>query len=127
METLVICLIITALLPYLAKVPVAISMNKLGGYDNNQPRAQQAKLTDFGARALAAHQNAFESFLIFAPAVVLAIVLGKTGTTMEYLALGHVASRIAYNALYLVDRSTERSIVWFIGITCTFMIYFNLI
>jgi uncharacterized MAPEG superfamily protein len=127
METLIVCLIIAALLPYLAKVPVAISMNKLGGYDNSQPRAQQARLTDFGARALAAHQNAFESFLIFAPAVVLAIALGKTGPTMEYLALGHVASRIAYNALYLIDRSTERSIVWFIGITCTFMIYFNLL
>jgi len=127
MEILVICLIISALLPFIAKVPVAIAMNKLGGYDNNQPRAQQAKLTDFGARALAAHQNAFESFVIFAPAVVLAISLGKTGTMMEYLAIGHVIARILYNLLYLIDRSTERSIVWFIGITCTFLIYFNLI
>jgi len=40
------------------------------GYNNSHPREQQSKLTGFGARALTAHQNAFESLIIFAPAVL---------------------------------------------------------
>ena len=56
MNILIICLFIAMLLPYLAKMPVAVAMAKLGGYDNAHPRAQQAKLTGFGARALAGHQ-----------------------------------------------------------------------
>ena len=71
MNTLIVCAIIAALLPYLAKAPVAIAMNKLDGYDNRHPRAQQSKLTGFGARALAAHQNSFESLLIFTIALVV--------------------------------------------------------
>lgn len=63
MTILIICLFIAMVLPIVAKIPVAIAMNNAGGYDNNHPRAQQAKLTGFGARALAAHQNAFESLI----------------------------------------------------------------
>ena len=65
MNTLLTCLFIAMLLPYLAKGPVAWAMAKAGGYDNHHPRSQQAQLTGFGARALAGHQNAFESLLIF--------------------------------------------------------------
>ena len=44
-------------MPILFKAPLAFAMNKLGGYDNRHPRAQQAQLKGFGARALAVHQN----------------------------------------------------------------------
>ena len=70
---LIYCLIAAALLPYAAKIPVAFAMANIGGYDNQHPRSQQAKLEGFGARAFAAHQNAFESLLIFAIACLLAI------------------------------------------------------
>ncbi len=49
----------------LCQGPVAFAMNKLDGYDNKHPREQQSKLTGFGARALAAHQNCFESLPAF--------------------------------------------------------------
>ena len=65
MTTLLTCLLIAMLLPYLAKGPVAIAMAKLGGYDNSHPREQQSKLTGYGARAVAGHQNAFESLLYY--------------------------------------------------------------
>ena len=58
------CVFISALLIYVAKIPVAKAMNEQGGYDNHLPRQQQAQLTGFGARALAAHQNCFEAFII---------------------------------------------------------------
>lgn len=124
MTTLIICLFIAALLPYIAKVPVAIAMNKLGGYDNNHPRAQQAKLTGFGARAFAAHQNAFESLIIFAPAVLLAITTQNTGTFIEQLAITHVVARVLYHVAYLINIGVIRSLLWAIGIISSFTIIY---
>lgn len=116
MTILISCLVIVILLPFIAKIPVAMAMHQLGGYDNNHPRAQQAKLTGFGARALAGHQNAFESLIIFAPAVLLAIATRNIGETMQYLAIIHVASRVLYHIFYLIDLSTLRSVVWVAGL-----------
>ncbi len=124
MTTLIICLFIAALLPIVAKVPVAIAMHKLGRYNNNHPRAQQAELTGFGARALAAHQNAFESLIIFAPAVLLAIATHNTGAVIEQLAITHVIARVLYNIAYLVNISTIRSIIWAVGIISALSIIF---
>jgi len=124
MTNLIICLFIAALLPIVAKVPVAIAMHKLGRYNNNHPRAQQAELTGFGARALAAHQNAFESLIIFAPAVLLAIATKNTGAAIEQLAITHVIARVFYNIAYLMNISTIRSIIWAVGIISALSIIF---
>lgn len=124
MTTLIICLFIATLLPYLAKVPVAYAMQKAGGYDNNHPRAQQNNLTGFGARALAAHQNAFESLMIFAPAILLAVVTKTTGDTIVNLAIVHVVARILFNVLYLYNISTLRSLVWCVATISSFSIIY---
>jgi uncharacterized MAPEG superfamily protein len=122
MTTLIWCLFIAAMLPLLAKGPVALAMAKLGGYNNNHPREQQSKLTGFGARALAAHKNAFESLIIFAPAVLLAIATHHTGENIALLAIIHVCARIAYNILYLMNIDKLRSLAWFISTACSFAI-----
>jgi len=127
MTILMICLLVAAMLPYLAKVPVAIAMNKQGGYDNKHPRDQQAQLTGFGARALAAHQNAFESLMVFAPAVLLAIAVGANGAFIQQLAIAHVIARILYNILYLLNISTFRSIAWAVGLGCSLAIIWQCI
>ena len=127
MAILIWCLFIAALLPYLAKVPVAFAMNKLDGYDNNHPREQQSKLTGFGARALAAHQNAFESLIIFAPAVLLAIATQHTGENIVLLAIVHIGARIAYNLLYLMNIDKLRSVVWFVATISSFTIIWQCI
>lgn len=57
------CVFISALLIFVARMPVAKAMKEQGGYNNHLPRQQQAQLTGFGARALAAHQNSFEAFI----------------------------------------------------------------
>jgi uncharacterized MAPEG superfamily protein len=124
MSTLIICLFIAALLPYLAKVPRAIAMNKLGGYDNSHPRAQQAKLTGFGARACAGHQNAFESLIIFAPAILLAIATHNTGAFIEQLAITHVVARVLYHIAYLLNVALIRSLLWAVGIISSFSIIY---
>jgi uncharacterized MAPEG superfamily protein len=124
MTTLIICLFIALLLPYIAKGPVAYAMAKTGGYNNNHPREQQSQLTGFGARALAAHQNAFESLIIFAPAILLAIATSNTSALIVNLALTHVASRVVYNVLYLADVSTLRTLVWSVGVLSSFTIVY---
>jgi uncharacterized MAPEG superfamily protein len=127
MTILIWCLFAATLLPYLAKAPVAMAMNKLDGYDNNHPRSQQAKLTGFGARALAAHQNAFESLIIFVPAVLLAISTNTITDTITILAITHVIARIAYNVLYLLNIGVLRSIVWGVATVSSFAIIWQCI
>ncbi|WP_394244523.1 MAPEG family protein [Vibrio astriarenae] len=122
MTILIFSLIVAALLPYLAKIPVAAAMHKLGGYDNNHPREQQGKLDGFGARALAAHQNAFESLIVFSTAILLAIATGTTSDSVQWLALIHIGFRIVYHILYLVNAGTLRSIAWGIAMFCPFAI-----
>lgn len=127
MTTMIFCLFIAVLLPFLAKIPVAYAMNKLGGYNNNHPREQQSKLTGFGARALAAHQNAFESLIIFAPAVLLAIATQNTNENITLLAIVHICARIAYNLLYLMNIDKVRSLVWFVATISSFSIIWQCI
>ncbi len=122
MTTLILCLLIALILPILAKAPVAYAMTKLGGYDNNSPREQQQKLTGFGARALAAHQNAFEALILFTPAIILAIATNNTQTSVCVLAMIHVISRVLYNILYLLDWHLLRSIVWAIATLSSYAI-----
>ena len=116
MTILIWALFIATILPFLAKVPVAYAMNKLGGYDNNHPRAQQNQLTGFGARALAAHQNAFESLIIFSAAILCALATNTVTESVQALAITHVCARIIYNILYLTNSGTFRSVVWFISL-----------
>jgi uncharacterized MAPEG superfamily protein len=122
LNTLIYCLIAAALLPYLVKIPVAIAMSKLGGYDNNHPRDQQAKLQGFGARALAAHQNAFESLIVFSASILLAIATNTVNESVQLFAILHIGFRVAYHILYLVNIGVMRSICWAVAIGSSFFI-----
>ncbi|WP_131783830.1 MAPEG family protein [Legionella gresilensis] len=116
MFIIIFCLFIACLFPYLAKIPIALAMkDKPEGYDNNNPRLQQASLTGWGARAVAAHQNSFESLVIFSAASLTAIATNHTGYLIQILAIIYLVSRCFYHFLYLIDRSTLRSIFWAIG------------
>ena len=116
METILICLFIAVLLPIAAKAPVAMAQLKTGRYDNNHPREQQASLTGFGARALAAHQNSFEAIIMFAPCVLAALATNTISDAVIYSSVVFVVARIAYIALYLLNWATFRSTVWFVGL-----------
>lgn len=110
------CLIFAALMVVLTKVPLAMAMAREGrGYDNRNPRQQQARLTGFGARALASHQNMIEAFPVFAAGVLVALYAGATGAWLSGLALTFVISRLGYTACYLADVHALRSVFWVIG------------
>jgi uncharacterized MAPEG superfamily protein len=115
MELHLWCIVAAWVLVYVAKLPVAVAMQKTGGYDNHHPRAQQATLTGWGARALAAHQNGFETFAPFAAAVLVAHVTGAAVGLVDLLAAVFVVSRAVYMCLYIADLAPLRSLVWSVG------------
>ncbi|MEO4046665.1 MAPEG family protein [Pseudomonas sp. CAU 1711] len=118
------CLFISAVLIFLAKAPVAKAMAEEGGghYDNHHPRAQQARLTGFGARALAAHQNSFEAFPLFAAGVLVAHVTQSHGVLVDGLALSFVIARVLYLILYWADLAWQRSLVWVVGLLSSLLL-----
>ena len=122
MTTLVLCLFIAALLPYMAKGPVAYAQAKLGKYDNHHPRQQQSLLTGFGARALAAHQNAFESLIVFSAAIATALATGTHSEFVQQLAVTYIVARVAYQLLYLFNIDKMRTVVWAISLVCSLTI-----
>ena len=114
-----LCLGMAFLLLYLSKIPVAIAMNREGGYDNHQPRDQQARLQGWGKRAVAAHQNAFEAFAPFAAGVLVAKLGGADPLWTSRLAVAFVLFRIAYHGFYLANLASLRSLVWMGATLCT--------
>lgn len=122
MNLLIICLMLAALAPILAKAPMMRAMMKETGYDNHHPRAQYANLTGYAARAHAGHQNAFESLILFAPAVVLAVATDNTGVWVQAFAVAHLLLRGVYHWLYLANLSTARSTIWAAATLCSFAI-----
>lgn len=101
---------------YLPRYVVGAEMKKQdGGYDNNDPRAQQARLDGLGRRALAAHHNAFEAFAPFAAGVLAAMQRSPRRDAIAWICIGFVAVRVAYMAAYLADKATLRSGMWSLG------------
>jgi uncharacterized MAPEG superfamily protein len=116
------CVFISALLIYVARMPVAKAMKEQGGYNNHLPRQQQAQLTGYGARAVAAHQNSIEAFMLFAVGVLMAHTTQTAGWLIDALAIIFVIARIVYLWFYLADLPALRSPVWFIGLVCSLLL-----
>ncbi|BFM05816.1 MAPEG family protein [Halioxenophilus aromaticivorans] len=119
MTIIVICLIIAAFTPLLAKAPLGyLQAKQEGGYDNNNPRAQQAGLSGLGARALAAQNNAFEAFPTFAAGVLIALWAEANLATVQLLCVLHIVARLCYLTFYLANLATLRSLSWMVGFGC---------
>ena len=116
------CVLICALLIFVARVPVTKAMKEQGGYNNHLPRQQQAQLTGFGARAVAAHQNCFEAFILFAVGVLIAHTTQTAGWLIDTLAIIFVITRIIYLLCYWGDLAWQRSLVWVVGLVCSLLL-----
>ncbi|HVP30022.1 MAG TPA: MAPEG family protein [Myxococcota bacterium] len=114
------CLFIVCLVPYVwAPFSLPARRQQLGSVDNKNPRAQQALLTGRGARAVAAHKNAFEAIATFAPAVVVAHLAQADPVWSARLAETFVVARIAHGVLYLADLDLLRSLSFGVAMACT--------
>jgi uncharacterized MAPEG superfamily protein len=109
------CVLIAAILPY---VWVGVAKYPLRGYDNNNPREYEAKLTGPHKRAHWAQLNAWEAFAPFAAAVIIAHLAGADQAVVNALAMTFVVARVLHGLLYVADRATLRSLVWSVGFLC---------
>jgi len=113
------CVLVAALLPYLAT-----TIAKAGGerYDNRDPREWLERQQGFRARANKAQLNSFEAFPFFAAAVIVAQMLHAPQERVDALALIFVAARLAYLVSYLADWHGARSLSWLVGwLACIFL------
>lgn len=88
------------------------------GYDNRAPRVHLAAAQGFRQRANWAHLNAFEAFPPFAAAVIIAHQAHANQASMDMLALGFIAFRVAHGVCYVLDRPTLRSLMFAGGMAC---------
>jgi uncharacterized MAPEG superfamily protein len=116
MTTVLACLLIAVLLPYvLAFTGSYYKGRQLGKVDNNNPRAQAAQLTGAGARAVAAQQNAWEALAVFTASLAAAFFAGVEPASLATPALLFVAARIAHAVCYLRDLATPRSATFLVA------------
>jgi uncharacterized MAPEG superfamily protein len=108
------CLLAACILPYVWLGPAASARKEqFGTFDNKHPRQQTSKLEGKGARAYAAHQNAFEALMIFAPAVLVAHVTHADPKLSAGLAVAWVVFRFLHGVFYLANIDIARSVVFF--------------
>ncbi len=95
-----------------------------GRYDNTAPRDYLSRLQGWPARANWAQQNALEAFPPFAAGVIVAHQIGNLAQgTIDLLAVVFVIARLIYGFLYMADLATLRSLVWFIGLIATVLLF----
>ncbi|MBP8145554.1 MAG: MAPEG family protein [Inhella sp.] len=122
------CILAACVLPIvctgIAKAPGFGKRRRDGGYDNHDPRAWLARQTGRAARANNAQANGFEALPLFIAGVLLAQMGGGAQGTVDALALGFIACRVAYIALYLADLQLLRSLVWAGGFGLSVALFF---
>lgn len=85
---------------------------------NKKPRAFQAELTGFRARAHWAHLNSIEAFPPFAAAVLTAQLVHAPQGRIDLLAALFLLFRVIYAVFYLADKAPLRSLTWALGLLC---------
>ncbi len=119
-----VSLLVSVILIFIPRGVVAREQGKQPeGYDNATPRVQVSKLSGLGQRAQGAHLNSFESFTLFAPAVLACELRHVSVGSTAALSLVYVALRVLYLGLYLGDKPSARSPIWALGLLTTLGLY----
>jgi uncharacterized MAPEG superfamily protein len=114
------CVLIAGLMP----IAATLTAKSRKDFDNANPREWLAKLDGFRARANAAQLNSFEALPLFAAAVIIAHLRGASQGTIDLLAMGFIAARVVFIALYLANLPALRSLAWGIAMLCTVAMFF---
>jgi uncharacterized MAPEG superfamily protein len=114
------CVLAACVLPILtvglAKISTAKLSRKQGGYDNEQPREWESKLTGWQSRAHAAQMNGFEALPLFIAGVIFAQMAQADPTRINLLAIAFVVIRVAYVVAYLMNWASLRTVIWTAGL-----------
>ncbi len=95
-------ILIAGTLPYVA-------FGFVKGLDARNPRAGVAGLEGQAARAYAAQLNGFETFPLFAAAVIVSHIVRGPSVAANILAVVYLLLRIGHMAAYIGDRQPLRS------------------
>jgi uncharacterized MAPEG superfamily protein len=119
MRAPLVCLALVLLLPYLLATYGAYYRKKsLGVADNDNPRAQAARLDAYGARIYASQQNAWEAATLFSASLLAALVAGVSRNSVLLPCLLFLVLRIIHPIAYLRGWSNLRSTVSTAGLAC---------
>lgn len=120
MTTAFWCVLAAALMPY-----AFTWLAKFTGprYDNHAPRDWLEQLHGWRKRAHWASLNGFEAFAPFAAGVIIAQLRGAPQDRVDLLALSFVVLRLAYGALYVLDKPWLRSTAWALALACTIALF----
>ena len=101
---------------------------ELGAKWNIGPRdGDPAPLSPMTGRLLRAQSNFFETFPLFAAAVLMAVVSNNLSIYSHWGALLYLGARVIYFPLYAFGIPIIRSIVWLISILGLFMVLLPLL
>jgi uncharacterized MAPEG superfamily protein len=85
------------------------------GYDFSAPRTMFDKLPPYAQRATWAHQNSFETFMVFSVAAMMAYVTGVNSPWAVVAAIAFIVARLLYSIFYIVNIPILRSLMFAIG------------
>jgi uncharacterized MAPEG superfamily protein len=112
--TLLLCIAIAAVLIYIPFLVVAYGRVQ-AGYDMATPRALFDKLPAYAKRATWAHENSFESFMLFAAGALMAVVTQVESVWATGAAIAYVIARSLYSLFYVLNIPILRSLMFGIG------------
>ena len=113
------CIAISALLLYVPGFVVAAYGRLQVGYDLRQPRAMIDRVPPYARRATWAHENSFEAFALFAPAALMAYVVGLDGPAATTAAVLHPIARFLFQVFYIADWPGPRGAMYLTGLLCS--------
>jgi len=120
--TLLVSIVVASLLVYVPFLPVAYARLRVG-YNWSAPRNMFDKLPDYAQRATWAHQNAFESLIIFAPAALMAIATQVTSPWASSAAVAYLVARLLHSVFYILDVPIARSLMFAIASLASYTLF----
>jgi len=114
--TLLYCIVAAAALIYFPFLVVGYGRAKVG-YDTSAPRAVFDQLPAFAQRATWAHENSFESFMLFVAAALMAYVTQVSSPWAVKASIAYVIARFLYSLFYIFNVPIGRSLMFAVGST----------
>ncbi|MCU0542801.1 MAG: MAPEG family protein [Oscillatoriaceae cyanobacterium Prado104] len=115
---LLYCVAVAAALVYAPFLVVACSRLQVG-YDLEAPRSIFERLPAYARRATWAHQNSFETFMLFAAAALMAFVRGVEAQQAGFAAIAFGVARLLFSVFYIANVPLGRSLMFGISSFCT--------
>jgi uncharacterized MAPEG superfamily protein len=115
-------IVAAAISVYLPFLLVGYARAKVG-YDTSAPRAMFDQLPDYAKRATWAHQNGFETFMIYSAAALIAYVTGVSSSLAANCAIAFVILRLLFSLFYITNIPIARSLMFGLGSLCTYTLF----